>query len=87
MVQSLLYETVSSSDKPAVTNQSGSTSVDTFQLKTSLPGPFSFLSRFFPVLGPPVYYDHSEGGEEVCGSMEERAADCLEVAGVASKSR
>lgn len=39
------------------------------------------------MLGPRVYYDHSEGGEEVCGSVEEHAADCLEVAGVASKSR
>lgn len=43
-VQSLPYETVSSSDKPIVTNQSGSTSVDTVLLKASLPGPFPFLS-------------------------------------------
>lgn len=36
-------ETVSSRDKPVVTNQSGSTSVDAILLKACLPGPFSFL--------------------------------------------
>ena len=42
--RTLPCETVSSCDKPVVTNQGGSTSVDIILLKACLPGPFSFLS-------------------------------------------
>lgn len=46
--QSLPYETVSSSDKPVVTDQSGSTSVDIVLLQARLPGPFPFLGIHAP---------------------------------------